>query len=52
MAKKKKKQMRERQEEKGEQIEYSDEETEVQEATDALAFFDGEFVENKTHDFI
>ena len=42
----------ERQEEKGEQIEYSDEETEVQEATDALAFFDGEFVENKTHDFI
>ena len=42
----------ERQEENGEQIEYSDEETEVQEATDALAFFDGEFVENKTHDFI
>lgn len=42
----------ERQEEKGGQIEYSDEETEVQEATDALAFFDGEFVENKTHDFI
>ncbi|MFR6664935.1 MAG: hypothetical protein ACLUQX_02115, partial [Thomasclavelia spiroformis] len=42
----------ERQEENGEQIEYSDEETEVQEATDDLAFLDGEFVENETHDFI
>ena len=42
----------ERQEEKGEQIEYSDEETEVQEAGDDLAFLDGEFVENETHDFI
>lgn len=42
----------ERQEEKGGQIEYSDEEAEVQEATDDLAFLDGEFVENETHDFI
>ena len=42
----------ERQEEKGGQIEYSDEEAEVQGATDDLAFLDGEFVENETHDFI
>ena len=43
----------ERQEDNKEvQMEYSDEETEVQEATDDLAFLDGEFVENKTHDFI
>ena len=42
----------ERQEEKGGQIEYSDEEAEVQEATDDLAFLDGKFVENETHDFI
>ena len=42
----------ERQEEKGGQIEYSDEEAEVQEAGDDLAFLDGEFVENETHDFI
>lgn len=39
-------------EEKGGQIEYSDEEAEVQEAGDDLAFLDGEFVENETHDFI
>lgn len=37
---------------KGGQIEYSDEEVEVQEAGDDLAFLDGEFVENETHDFI
>ena len=42
----------ERQEEKGGQIGYSDEEAEVQEAGDDLAFLDGEFVENETHDFI
>lgn len=43
----------ERQEDNKEvQMEYSDEETEVQEATDDLAFLDGEFVENETHDFI
>ena len=42
----------ERQEENGEQIEYSDEETEVQKATDDLAFLEGKFVENETHDFI
>lgn len=40
------------QEEKGGQIEYSDEEAEVQEAGDDLAFLDGEFVENETQDFI
>ena len=39
-------------EEKGGQIGYSDEEAEVQEAGDDLAFLDGEFVENETHDFI
>lgn len=42
----------ERQEEKSEQIEYSDKETEVQKATDDLAFLEGKFVENETHDFI
>ena len=42
----------ERQEEKGGQIEYSDEEAEVEEAGDNLAFLGGEFVENETHDFI
>lgn len=33
-------------------MKYSDEKTEVQKATDDLAFLDGEFVENEPHDFI
>ena len=37
---------------KGRKIGYSDEEAEVQEAGDDLAFLDGEFVENETQDFI
>ena len=43
----------ERQEDNKEvQMKYSDEKTEVQKATDDLAFLDGEFVENEPHDFI